>query len=557
MEHVMCYPRITTSIANENNPCLHRLVYKTGNLNKLVTNHNLFTKNNQSIMKKESQGLTSEKRPLKGLEHPQTVVHCDTEEKATQVLKIAHEAGYDGFSDGTKYLEDNKYERYKEDTCYQIKQGWYSGLEYYSAQGYKIITAEEVIKANSEYLSNKELLEIANRDYGLGVQFKSIETYDKEKVRIVAPYYDHRDCKFKICTDPKRSGARAIRFENGINTSDGGCSNPAIYVDGVGWAEIVSKPTVKEVHTSKSEAMLTRKEDVYVVLDTPEKVRQFYSVLVQANEPMYFTSKEYWGRGVVKSFNEAYICDGEWMGCGERARIGRTEASIEQLAEILNVNISNMKTETVTFKVGDRVRIVRAFEDGREDISMRKEMYTLIGKEGVIISAHSYQKTVFVDVPDVEDGRWTWFADCLELITEPETTQDATIINRKVSRESLAAIYQKVCSGWQSTITSLLVDADPFSNEVEVPEDLVKKAYQDANDEQLKWLKLHLPAPKKIETVEVVKWAVLSDDRELVKGTYGSEGDARQAARGNTVVELKGSYTVEVEDEEYSFDMPF
>lgn len=475
------------------------------------------------------------KKELKGLEEPNTVVHCDTEEKANLVLKIAKEADYN-WSSGDDF-SNNKYTGHKENTCYCFKNGTYSYKDYFVRKGYKIITAEEFIKANI------------------------IEVGDTVRCSDV----------MAVCADGWEAGLEYVvtdinEYETG-NVYFGGWCGSGVYAQDV---ELVKKakatPTAKQQQPLVNTA-LPSKEDVYVVLDTPEKVRQFYDVLVQANEPMYYTSREYWADGVVKSFSEAYYLDGEWMVCGDKARRGRTKVSVEQLAEILNVKSDQdvkqseimQNKETVTFKVGDRVRIVRAFEDEREGVSMRKEMHTLIGKEGVVVALGSKSNTVTVNVPNTIDGQWTWFTDCLELITEPQTTQ--TIIpSRKVSRESLAVIYKQVCSGWQSRITSLLDKTDPFSNEVEVPEDLVKRAHQEANNEQLKWLRLHLPAPKKVETKELVFYANLTDNGGSYK--YKSEQDAISHAKHNgtliaTAVKCTGSYTVEVEDESYSVELPW
>jgi hypothetical protein len=395
------------------------------------------------------------KKELKGLEQPKTVVHCDTEEKANQVLKIATEAGYDGFSDGVKYSEDNKYERYKENTCYQIKQGWYSGLNFYTSEGYKIITAEEFIKAN---------------------------------------------------------------------------------------------PTVK----------LPSKEDVYVVLDTPEKVRQFYSVLVQANEPIYYTSKERWSKGEVDSeYDYSKYSGGEWNGLGIKSG---TEVSVEQLAEILNVKVVETNYR---FKVGDRVSTAHGIGTIVAITDHQSQKYIVANDQTFLQGHNCYSNSNIIDgsKDGLNSNGWFYKENEMELVkTETQTKSSEktqTIIpNRKVSREALAVIYPQVCSGWQANITSLLAKTSAFSNEVEVSEDMVKTAYNEANDTQRKWLNLHLPAPKKIETVEVVKWAVL-DLEDLIIGSYATEKLARGAAGGNTVVELKGSYTVEVEDEEYSFELPF
>lgn len=69
---------------------------------------------------------------------------------------------------------------------------------------------------------------------------------------------------------------------------------------------------------------------------------------------------------------------------------------------------------------------------------------------------------------------------------------------QKVQRENLAEIYENVCGGWQDKINTLL-NANQFSSEIEVPNDLILKAYRSADkDVQKKWLAKHLPKPKSI-----------------------------------------------------------
>ena len=75
---------------------------------------------------------------IKNLIKENVVFHCDTEEKANELLKKAHELGYK-WQYGFSYLDNNYYIKCEEDTCYYINQGSYGGLGYYIDEGFKII----------------------------------------------------------------------------------------------------------------------------------------------------------------------------------------------------------------------------------------------------------------------------------------------------------------------------------------------------------------------------------------------------------------------------------
>jgi hypothetical protein len=102
----------------------------------------------------------------------------------------------------------------------------------------------------------EELLEKANRDYGIGVVFKSTFS-DCGLVRTVKPYYPGAT---KMVYEVYKN---YIRCKGGMgHTENKGCSNPIIYENGV-WAEIVSTPKPKEEALKVKETMF--KKDDYIV----------------------------------------------------------------------------------------------------------------------------------------------------------------------------------------------------------------------------------------------------------------------------------------------------
>lgn len=61
------------------------------------------------------------------------VVHCDTEEKANEFLALADSVGYK-WVDGKSLIEENFWEEYKKETCYEVKKG---GFRYCDVDFYK------------------------------------------------------------------------------------------------------------------------------------------------------------------------------------------------------------------------------------------------------------------------------------------------------------------------------------------------------------------------------------------------------------------------------------
>ena len=62
-----------------------------------------------------------------------TVVHCDTEEKADKLLKWADSQGL-RWSNGDSYLTVNEYFNYKEKTCYDLVYGLYGSLDRFNSK---------------------------------------------------------------------------------------------------------------------------------------------------------------------------------------------------------------------------------------------------------------------------------------------------------------------------------------------------------------------------------------------------------------------------------------
>lgn len=72
-----------------------------------------------------------------------------------------------------------------------------------------------------------------------------------------------------------------------------------------------------------------------------------------------------------------------------------------------------------------------------------------------------------------------------------------------VTRQELQEIYPNVCADWQSKI-NMIASLKPLEDVVEVNEELIRKAYGEANEYQKKWL--NKVFPNFLPKLEVGKW---------------------------------------------------
>lgn len=102
-----------------------------------------------------------------------TVIHCETEEEAERILKMAHVSGYKWVT-GVSYKNNTKWEDHKEKTCYNIFNGYYSYVKYYQSNNQiipstKIADLEEVKSTDWSTEDVKEMKagEKADKRYAL------------------------------------------------------------------------------------------------------------------------------------------------------------------------------------------------------------------------------------------------------------------------------------------------------------------------------------------------------------------------------------------------------
>jgi len=83
------------------------------------------------------------------------VFHCETEEIANKLLIIAHNLDYK-WTIGDEFISFNAWEFHKKDTCYNIKYGLYSSIEYWSSNGFDIINVNELLVKRKPFKLNRK-----------------------------------------------------------------------------------------------------------------------------------------------------------------------------------------------------------------------------------------------------------------------------------------------------------------------------------------------------------------------------------------------------------------
>jgi hypothetical protein len=169
-----------------------------------------------------------------------TVVHCETEEEAIQLLNWAHDQGLK-WSDGTSYKEHTSYKVYTSDTCYELKTGQYSGKEYFIRKNYTIIPFSSIPEFQSKETVKTTMI-IKDLQPGTKVRIRSNLKENK-------PYYT-TDSKNYSCPNDTM-----VRFKGEIVTIETKVPNGGYRVKEVGyyWTdEMFSKIIAIEKTTTHS-----------------------------------------------------------------------------------------------------------------------------------------------------------------------------------------------------------------------------------------------------------------------------------------------------------------
>jgi hypothetical protein len=84
-------------------------------------------------------------------EEENVMFHCETEELAIKLLKIAHEFGY-SWNSTESYETHSKWNTFKEETCYHIRIGMYADYQTYDTIYNKIINVKDLFESENPKL---------------------------------------------------------------------------------------------------------------------------------------------------------------------------------------------------------------------------------------------------------------------------------------------------------------------------------------------------------------------------------------------------------------------
>ena len=104
---------------------------------------------------------------------PRTVVHCDTKEKALELLAWADSKGLEWFT-GKRYSVVDRWDAYTHNTCYCLFLGEYSDVSYYQGEGYTILKYEDVL-LDKEVLNHNKVKNPNVSHYDIWLGFEAID----------------------------------------------------------------------------------------------------------------------------------------------------------------------------------------------------------------------------------------------------------------------------------------------------------------------------------------------------------------------------------------------
>ena len=131
------------------------------------------------------------------IDKPSTVVHCETEEQAIELLTEAHNNGFK-WSGRIDYLSRSNYDVHENDTCYYIHDGTYCNVEYSKERGFEILKFEEC-KLVNKLLDVDFIIQKDNKTIVLDIKHMD-ESLRKGNASILA---ESNDGEYKILSNSK------------------------------------------------------------------------------------------------------------------------------------------------------------------------------------------------------------------------------------------------------------------------------------------------------------------------------------------------------------------
>lgn len=132
------------------------------------------------------------------IDKPNTVVHCETEEQAIELLTEAHDNRFKWCS-GIDYLSRLNYDLHESNTCYYIHYGAYCNVEYSKKRGFEILKFEEC-KLMNKLLDVDFIIQKDNKTIVLDIKHMD----ESLRKRIDEPLIKSNDDTYKIysCLEP-------------------------------------------------------------------------------------------------------------------------------------------------------------------------------------------------------------------------------------------------------------------------------------------------------------------------------------------------------------------
>ena len=131
------------------------------------------------------------------IDKPSTVVHCETEEQAIELLTEAHNNGFKWCND-KPYIDNNEYHLYGKSTCYDIYKGEFANIGFCQKQNYKILKFKEC-KLMNKLLDVDFIIQKDNKTIVLDIKHMD-ESLRKGNVGILA---ESNDGEYKILSNSK------------------------------------------------------------------------------------------------------------------------------------------------------------------------------------------------------------------------------------------------------------------------------------------------------------------------------------------------------------------
>ena len=95
-----------------------------------------------------------------------TVIHCETEQEAERILKMAHELGYK-WCTREGYKNNTEWNVYEDKMCYDLLEGAYSAYDYFKNKNYTIIPSTQIAdleeKKTTDWTPAPEYIESMNK----------------------------------------------------------------------------------------------------------------------------------------------------------------------------------------------------------------------------------------------------------------------------------------------------------------------------------------------------------------------------------------------------------